>query len=296
MVARLVFAILGVINRLPPDRALAFIERMARGVGPWTPRHRVAMDNLRHAFPEKTEEERTAIALDMWGNMGRLAGEYVFMDRLFAHADEGPVHERIEVVGAEVFMRLLDEKTSHIFFTAHLGNFELLPIAAAGYGLSITSLFRPPNNPFIASRLMTARTASMGDLLASQSGAALALARILDSGGNIGVLVDQKFQRGVKTGFFGRPCLTSPLLAKLARRAECAIHPALCIRLPCGRFRLEIMDAIAPTLDAKGNIDVDGLTQQVTDIVETWVRAYPGQWMWFHRRWDIPAEQGLAVD
>ncbi len=280
-------SILGLLQRFPPEKALDFSDRWARKLGPLSPRHRVAMDNLRMALPERPEAELEAIALDMWGNMGRLLAEYVFMDQLFAHADEQPVHSRIDIVGAEIFYRLRDEQRPHIFFTAHIGNFELLPVAAAGYGLTITSLFRPPNNPFIASRLLDTRSAKMGGLVASRSGAALALARILDAGGNVGMLVDQKFIDGVETLFFDRTCGTNPLLAKLARRAECAIHPALCIRLPGGRYRLEVMEAIEPARDSRGDIDIAGLTQQLTDVVESWVRAYPGQWTWFHRRWDL---------
>ena len=281
------FAILYWIQKLPPDRALAFLDRAARRIGPWSPRHRLALENLRMAFPGKSEADRQAIALDMWGNMARLLGEYVFMDQLFAHADEGPRHDRIDVEGAEEFIRLRDNPGPRIFFTAHLGNFELPPIVGAGYGLSISSLFRAPNNPFIASQLLTARATRMGGLVASRAGAALALARILDDGGSIGLLVDQKFAGGLPTTFFGRPCQTNPLLAKLARRADCPIHPVHCVRLPDGRFRLVLHEAIEPPRDKNGDVDVPALTQQINDVVENWVRADPGQWMWFHRRWEI---------
>lgn len=225
----------------------------------------------------------------MWGAMGRLLGEYIFMDKLFAHADEGPRHERIEIEGSDIFHRLAADPRPRIFFTGHIGNFELLPVAAAGYGLSIVSLFRPPNNPFIASRLLKTRAARMGGLVSSRAGAALALARVLDEGGNIGLLVDQKFHGGVAADFFGAPCLTSPLLGKLARRADCPVHPAWCIRLPDGRFRIEIGEALAIPRDAAGDVDVNALTQLVTNAVEARIRRDPGQWMWFHRRWDRPA-------
>lgn len=286
-VAKTMFVVLAFLQKLPPDRALDFLERQARRIGPLTPRHRLALDNLRLAFPEKPDAEREAIAKDMWGNMARLVGEYVFMDKLFAHADEGPRHERIEVEGGDIFLRLRDDPRARIFFTAHIGNFELLPIAASGYGLSIVSLFRAPNNPFIASRLLAAREGRMGALVSSRSGAALALARVLDDAGSVGVLVDQKFANGVPTTFFDRPCQTNPLLAKLARRADCPIHPVHCIRLPGGRFRIVLEEALEPPRNAGGDIDVPALTQLLNDTVETWVRESPGQWFWFHRRWQI---------
>ena len=287
LVAQLALGALGLIRLLPPDRALAFADRAARRIGPWFGRHRIAVGNLRLAFPEKSEQEVQAIASDMWGNMARLAGEYVFLDRLFDYDPDSPVTGRVEVIGKELFGRLREERKPHIFFTGHLGNFELLPVAGAAYDLPVTALFRAPNNPYIAKYVFRTRAESMGELLASRAGAAFALARILERGGNVGMLVDQKFRRGVRTTFFGRPCLTSPLLAKLARQFECDVYPAHAIRLPGNRFRLHMHDRLELPRDASGRVDVQATCQLLNDTVEQWVREDPGQWMWFHKRWQM---------
>jgi KDO2-lipid IV(A) lauroyltransferase len=57
------------------------------------------------------------------------------------------------------------------------------------------------------------------------------------------------------------------------------------IRLPGHRFRIELTEAIEPARDADGLIDVQGTTQIMTSVVEKWVREYPDQWLWLHRRW-----------
>ncbi|RWE71727.1 MAG: lipid A biosynthesis lauroyl acyltransferase, partial [Mesorhizobium sp.] len=114
-----------------------------------------------------------------------------------------------------------------------------------------------------------------------------ALAAILEKGGNIGVLVDQKFSGGVETTFFGRPCQTNPMLGMLARHYDCDVYPARCVRLPGNRFRLEIEDKLDLPRTEDGSVDVDATTQLLTDVVERWVREDPGQWMWFHKRWEI---------
>ena len=287
LIAQLAMAVLWLLRRLPPDRALAFADRVARRIGPWFGRHRVAMTNLRNAYPEKTEEELEAIASDMWGNMARLAGEYVFLDRIFDFVPGSETSGRVEVEGEEIFVRIRDEGRPHIVFTAHTGNFELLPVAAAAYDLPVTALFRAPNNPYIAKYVFSTRAEAMGEMLASRAGAAFALARILERGGNIGVLVDQKFVRGVRTTFFGRPCNTSPLVAKLARQYDCDVYPARSIRLPGNRFRLEVYDKLELPRTEKGTVDVNATTQMLNDVVEGWVREHPGQWMWFHKRWQI---------
>ncbi|HHZ10285.1 MAG TPA: lipid A biosynthesis lauroyl acyltransferase [Rhizobiales bacterium] len=282
--ARLAFWLL---RMLPADRALAFADRFARRWGPWFGRHRVAVGNLRAAFPEKSEAEIEKIASDMWGNMGRLAAEYVFLDKLLDYDPESDLVGRVEIGGRETFDRIASEDRPHILFTGHLGNFELLPICGRQFGLKLTSMFRPPNNPYIAEYIARTRKATMGELLPSRAGAAIALARLIDEGQNVGMLVDQKFSNGIRTTFFGRVCETSPLLPRLARRFDCDVYPAYSIRLPGNRFRLVLEEKLDLPRDADGLVDVERTAQMLNDTVERWIRQDPGQWMWFHKRWSL---------
>lgn len=282
--ARLAFWLL---RELPADRALAFADRFARRWGPWFGRHRVAVGNLRAAFPEKSDAEIEKIASDMWGNMGRLAAEYVFLDKLLDYDPESDVMGRVEISGRETFDRIAVEDRPHILFTGHLGNFELLPICGRQFGLKLTSMFRPPNNPYIAEYISRTRKATMGELLPSRAGAAITLARLIEDGQNVGVLVDQKFSNGIRTTFFGRVCETNPLLPRLARRFDCDVHPAYSIRLPGNRFRLVLEEKLELPRDADGLVDVQRTAQLLNDTVERWIRQDPGQWMWFHKRWNL---------
>jgi KDO2-lipid IV(A) lauroyltransferase len=122
-------------------------------------------------------------------------------------------------------------------------------------------------------------------MVPSKAGAAWSLAGILQRGGAVGMLVDQKFQKGVGTMFFGRPCKTNPLLPKLARQYDAEIYPARSIRLPNGRYRLELKPRLDLPRDSTGAIDVEASCQLLNDVVEGWVREHPEQWMWFHDRW-----------
>ncbi|UXN04602.1 lipid A biosynthesis lauroyl acyltransferase [Bartonella sp. HY406] len=274
------------IKFLPAKPSIAFFANFASLIGPMTPRHQVALKNLRAAFPEKDDKEIKSIAREMWRNMGRLFAEYVFLDEIF---DFDPTSDKpgfVEVEGEEIFKRIRDENKPHIFFTAHTGNFELLPICAATYDLDVMALFRPPNNPYIAKRVLKARRTKMGHLVPSKAGSAWVLAGRLQESGNVGMLVDQKFRRGLNTTFFNLPVKTNPLLAKLARQYDCDVYPARCIRLPEGRYKLQLFDKVDLPKNAEGAIDINASVQLINDIVENWVREYPGQWMWFHKRWE----------
>jgi len=252
------------------------------------------LTNLRNALPEKSEAEREEIAVASWGHMGRLAAEYVFLDQLFDFDPERQGEGRIEVSGIPLFLELRDHPRPFIVFTAHTANFELLPVAGAAFGLYVSVLFRPPNNPYIAEKVFDFRKKRMGKLVPSHAGSSFALARQLEAGGGVGVLVDQKFKKGVTTSFFGRPVKTNPLLAKLARQFDCDVYPARCVRLPGNRFRLEIEPKIDLPRTATGQLDVTATAQLLNDKVESWVREYPEQWLWYHDRWNIKQSLDLG--
>ncbi|WP_455873358.1 lipid A biosynthesis lauroyl acyltransferase [Rhizobium yanglingense] len=290
LIAQLAFGFMNFLKLFPADSAIRFADWLTRKIGPHTSRHKLMLFNLRNAFPEKGEAELEEIALASWGNMGRLAAEYVFLDRLFDFDPERIGPGRVEVSGIPIFLDLRDNPRPFIVFTAHTGNFELLPVSSAAFGLHVTVLFRPPNNPYVAQKVFDFRSARMGKLVPSHAGSAFALARQLEAGQGVGVLVDQKFRKGLKTTFFGLDTKTNPLLPKLVRQFNCEVYPARCIRLPGNRYRLEIEPKLDMPRDEKGNLDLAATAQMLNDKVESWVREYPAQWLWYHDRWKVKHE------
>jgi Kdo2-lipid IVA lauroyltransferase/acyltransferase len=286
VLAQAVFLLLRPVRLLPADRAIALGGRLARLLSPFIPANRVGRDNLRRALPELSKAERGRILTAAWDNLGRTAVEYLFLDRIFDVASgEERLPERIEVCGEDLFHIIRESPRPAIIFSAHLANWELLAVCAAVYKLDLTVLFRPPNNAYIAERLNDVRGAAMGPLVVSRVGASFELGAALERGGQVGLLVDQHYGRGTPTSFFGLPALTNPMLGILARRFDCPVYAARCIRLPRGRFRLELTGPIELPRDGSGAIDVAGAMQAVTAIVEGWVREHPEQWLWQHRRW-----------
>ncbi len=286
IVAQLVFVLLKFLRLFPMQTSARYMANFARFIGPLTPRHQLGLRNLRLAFPEKPEAEIRQIAKECWAHSFRTVFEYAHLDQIFDLETEGVSTGKIDVLKPEMFLKLRDDGLPAIIFTAHLANFELLPLCAAKFDLDLLSLFRAPNNPRIAKRMAEARNVVVENLLPSQKGAALHLMAALGRGTHVGLLVDQKFSRGIYVPFFGHPAKSNPLLAKLARAYDCPVHGAWVVRLPDGRFQLEMTDELDLPRDAKGDVDIVGTTALVNDVIEGWVRKNPAQWLWFHRRWD----------
>jgi len=287
IVAKLIGLLLHWAKKLPPERSTDIAERLGRRLAPVLPRTKLARKNLTLAFPEKSQAEIETLVRGVWGNVARGIAEYVFLDQLFDFDPDNPNDGRVEVDGIDQFLKIRDSGKPAIIFTGHTGNWEILPVGAAAYELTVTALFRPPNNRFLAKRVLKARRTEGGHLVPSRAGASWALIDALEDGGTVGLLADQALTKGPRINFFGREATGNPLAAKLARQFDCDIHPARCIRLTGGRFRLELEPAMDLPQHEDGSLDIAATTQAINSRIEEWVREYPEQWLWLHDRWKI---------
>lgn len=275
------------VRRFDPIKTANFGARTARLIGPLLREHRVGRDNLRAAFPEKSAAEIDAILTKVWENVGRFGGEFAHLDRVWNYDLEHPEKSRIELpeTTIAIFEKLIKDGKGALIFSAHLGNWELPALAAPAYGLDSAVLFRRPNIAAVDRAVQDIRAVNMGEMIATSLEAPVRLADALRRGQHVGMLVDQYHTKGVDVTFFGRPAKANPLLARLAQKIECPIHGTRIVRLPGDRFRAEVTDEVAPVRDANGAVDVQGTTQKITSIIEGWIREYPEQWLWLHRRW-----------
>jgi len=263
---------------------------MLRHIGPFLPAHRTGRDNLRAAFPDRENAWIEATLCDAWENLGRVAGEYVHLTRLWDHDPQNPNAGRIRTdeAGDALFRALRDDGKPALIFAAHLANWELPALAAPAHGLASAVVYRMPNNRAVAEQIEQIRKGLMGRLIRSRPEAAFEMAAALNQGLHLGMLVDQHFSRGVEVTFFGRPCMANPTIARLARQFDCPVVGARAIRLPGNHFRIAGTGPLDLPRDADGRINVQAATQMITTIVEGWIREHPGQWLWFHRRWRQP--------
>jgi Kdo2-lipid IVA lauroyltransferase/acyltransferase len=287
VVGALTVGLLRTMRYFDPIRTADALGRVTRLIGPITPEQRIGRANLIAAFPEKSPEEIETILSGVWDNLGRLAAEFAHLDHIWEHDPAFPEKSRIEIPPRthELFAKLRLDNKPALIFAGHLGNWELPAVAAVAHGLDAAILFRRPNSASANRIIEELRAVKMGTLIPTGRDAPLKMAEALRKGQHVAMLVDQYFTNGVEVTFFGRKTTANPTLARLLRQIECPIHGVRIIRLPGHRFRAELSEEIAPVRDASGQIDVQGTMQAITSVVEGWIREYPDQWLWLHRRW-----------
>jgi KDO2-lipid IV(A) lauroyltransferase len=287
-VGGLTIAMLQTARAFDPDKTARFFGRSARFIGRMLREDRIGRENLKAAFPEKSPEEIERILDGVWNNLGRIGAEFAHLDHIWDYDAEHPEKDsRVEFSERtrQLFDRIRDDGKPALIFACHLGNWELPALAAVAHGLDAAILFRRPNNEAADRAIQRTRALNMGTMIPAGRDAPLRLAQALQDGKHVAMLVDQYLTNGVEVTFFGRKTTANPMLARLRRQVDCPIHGTRIIRLPNNRFRAELSEEVKPVFDAAGQIDVQGTMQAVTSVVEGWVREYPEQWLWLHRRW-----------
>ena len=285
--AGLLRAGMGGVRSLGRQRATRMVSGLLRSVGPLLPEHRMAKANIAASFPEKSEAERAAILAGAWDNFARVIVEFVFLEELAAAFDPTqPTGGPISVSGLDRFLALRDDGKPAIIVAAHLANWEILGVVAHKFGLKTALPFRAPRNMQLAADVLAQREALMGTLVESGRGAAFEIAAALDRGDHLGMLIDQRINRhAIDAPFLGRPALTNPMPARLARQYQCPVHGARAIRRSDGGLHLELTPELDLPRDSDGEIDVAASTVAINRLVEGWVREHPDQWFWLHDRW-----------
>ena len=244
---------------------------------------RAGLRNLQMAFPELARNALEEILRGSFENLGRLLVEFTHLPEL----NKGNICRFVVHDGLENYLEGLRRGRGVIFMTAHFGAWELSSFAHAVYGYPLRFVVRPIDNTRVERLISTYRTRS-GNIPIERRSAARDILKALRQNEAVGILFDQNTTRseGIFADFFGIPAATTPALALFALRTGAAVVPGFLIwDTSLGKHRLRL-DPPVQLIDT-GNLDHDVLenTKIFNKILEGYIRAYPDQWLWIHRRW-----------
>ena len=268
------------VRLLPLNFASGFGGLVGRTIGPRLSITNLARTNLKKAFPEKSDFEIKQIINNMWDNLGRTLFEFPQINSLSFYEGDA----RVEIIGAENIDLLYNDERPGIFYTAHLANWELAPLAVVSRGLPLHIFYRMPNNDLLESLYHKRRPKNLGVLPKGSLGARNAIL-LLKKGGHLGMLLDQKMNDGISVPFFGRDAMTAPAMAQFALKYECPIVPVQVERLAGVKFRITFHPPIEYSSSNDHTEDVKSIMTDVNECIEKWICQNPSQWLWVHNRW-----------
>ena len=254
---------------------------------------RVGRRNLELAFPEKSPKERHAILRGVYVSLGRLLGEVC----LFPHYTAADASQVAVYQGFENFEAAKQRGKGVLLLTAHFGGWEIGSFFHSLMGHPMQIVVRPLDNPYVDG-LVTRYRGLHGNTSIGKDEFARGLLAAMRDNATVGILMDTNMTppQGVFVNFFGIPACTASGLARVALHTGAAVVPAFTIWDPgLRKYRVEFDPALELVRTGNDEADAVANTAVFTKVIEGYVRRYPDQWLWVHRRWKTrPAgEPGL---
>jgi KDO2-lipid IV(A) lauroyltransferase len=250
-------------------------------------RRGVVMDNLQIAFGrEMTPAAREKIGAESYRQISMS-----FMELLIAPKLQNQIHGMLQPEHAALIKGLLRQGRGLITVSGHLGNWELQGAAAAtAMDAPFTVAAVQQSNPYI-DRFITRRRNDMGMEVAGSKAAMKLLLKALRNKQAIGLVADQNAgMDAVFVDFFGRIAATQPGPAQLALKFGAPLLVGAAIRTGPGKFKI-----LAQQVAIKDDDTVQSLTQRHVKILEEFIRQYPEQYFWLHRRWKTRPPEELKI-
>jgi len=271
------------LQRLPWDTACAIGERLgALGRWPLGIRRHVVERQIAAAFPELSEDGVKKISLGCYRHLGRNAVEAAILPKLgkdgvLALVDRVDGWEHVEAARAK--------GAGGIMVGGHHGNWELMGAYLAARGLNPEVVVRGAANRLFEDYL-NANREKLGLTVVHDTKAARSTVKAVREGRFVAILADQGVL-GLASSFvpfFGRPAKTARGFAVFGLRLNAAVCFMDMLRLPNGRFHV-VFEPISVEKSGDREKDVDAMVARYSEILEKWVRQYPSQYFWQHRRW-----------
>lgn len=291
-------AIIGGVGILPRNAAIAlgiFVARL--GYLSLGGLRRTGMRNLEIAFPENSREENERILKASFKNLGRVLGETSQFPRATPESLAARVKFEFDPQEYEKFTTMKAAGRGAIIASPHLGNWEMGVFAYSALKDPVNYLARPIDNPLIEDMTVNLRT-KFGNRPINKTNSVSTAIELLRTGNILGVLPDVNVhpKEGVFVPFFGIPACTTSGVAMLAMRTDAIIVPMCCVwDEGAQKYRLIHGEIIEPKRTGDRHQDVLETTAAFTAAIESFVRAYPEQWLWIHKRWKTrpPGEKEL---
>ncbi len=285
----LVWPIVKLLGLLPRPVARAAAIVLARAVYHVHRRLRkVGLRNLEMAYPQMSQRERRRILRGVFTCLGRHLAEFCHFPRYARdNVSQVAIYE-----GFENFDAAQRHAKGVLFLTAHLGGWEIGSFVHSLHGHHLNIVVRALDNPYL-DRLVEHYRTLHGNSTFEKQDFARGLISAMRAGETVGLLMDQNMTppAGVFVNFFGIPACTASGIARVALRTDAAVVPAFTIWDSTRRkYRITFAPRLVLPRSGDDERDVVSATQLFTSVIEDYVRKYPDQWLWVHRRWKTRPE------
>jgi Kdo2-lipid IVA lauroyltransferase/acyltransferase len=244
-------------------------------------RKKVVFENLRNAFPEKSELEIYQIARKYYRNLGDLVLEVIKL----RHLSKEQLLKRVKVNNAKLLMDLYDQQKSVLLVMGHCGNWEWAsPAIIFHTAHKCFGMVKPLSDPFFEKYMMRLRTKfNPGSIIHFKR----FFRMMVENRNNLSAYMlagDQTPTRSeinYWTNFLNQETAVFLGAEKMAKALDIPVVYMDTQRT--GRMRYEI--TLSLISDKPKETAEYEITEKHVRLLENAIRLHPDNWLWSHRRW-----------
>jgi KDO2-lipid IV(A) lauroyltransferase len=244
---------------------------------------RVGTRNLELALPELSPKARKEILRGVYRHLGWQLVEFCRMRR---YTPEN-TRDWLRTEGLEHYLAAQARGKGVLVITGHLGAWELSSFYHSLMGHPMGMVIRRLDNRRLDAFVNGIRCLH-GNFVLHKDDFGRGLLKTMHEGGTVGILMDTNMTppQGTFVEFFGIQACTATGLAHVARKTGASVLPGFMVwEAREQRYVLHFGPEVEIPRTEDVATDILAGTQLCTSMIESWIRRYPDQWLWIHRRW-----------
>jgi len=246
-------------------------------------RKNVAYRNLSAYFQnEKSDREIKKIIHQNYRHFGRVLMEFARLPLL----KRATILDQIPIYNIQLVTEAISRGKGLIILSGHFGNWEYMAAALANVGTELYCVFKEQKNLAVDNIIKQVRMNVGLRPFKVKGGAAKGILKALKEKNAVLIVGDQDAgKKGEMIEFLGRPASTARGPALIAIKHRIPVIMAFGIREQDGRIRIHLEKFAGVDKFPDSDKGVKQFLIQYNKILEKYIRKYPEQWFWLHRRW-----------
>lgn len=243
----------------------------------------IALDNFKKVFPNKSLIQRYKLLTECLFLLGKFGGEFFYVysmnkKRLFK------LVSTLDKKSENIINEIKNNTVGSLIFSGHFANWELALRYLGESGVKLNVIYRKSNNKLIEEKFIKNTRKNCGiKMIAKGSASAIGIFKALKNGENVLILMDQRYNNGIKSKLLGFDAYTSDSIPVIAKKLNCPVYAMVAIR---NGFTSNIKIS-ANKFEYSVNDSNENIVAKMNEVIGKWIKDNPNQWLFLHNRWKI---------
>jgi KDO2-lipid IV(A) lauroyltransferase len=245
-------------------------------------RKKTVLGNLHNAFPDYDEKKIKNIAFGSYKSFAIALAEILYMPAM----SKEDIKKQVDCSNKELIKEKYEENNGVILLSAHFGNWEFMATSvAAQINIPVSVVIKPQRNPYVTNWMNKVRTRWNNEIVPLGISIKQTYQTLKDKK-IVAMVADQRGpEESIKVNFFGSNLTVHTGPAALSLKTGAPVLYGISVRQDDYSYKSVMTEISKENLPEYNEDKIKELSQRHMSYLEGYIRKYPEQWLWMHKRW-----------